>query len=83
MAKLHVKTLSMAKEILRTYGMTISRDTVGSGPTGSGDYRVTFRIGVTPEMTRQRAEDLAYYTPDLNDAVNSALDMYKTYFKTR
>ncbi len=53
--------------------MTISRDTIGSGPTGSGDYRVTFsqRFG----LNKAQRESAAYYTGDLDDALATGLAM--------
>jgi hypothetical protein len=66
-------TLAEARERLRALGLTITRDTAGSGPTGSGEYRVAPRVG--PGVTRERAEDMAYYTADLVDAVATGTKM--------
>jgi hypothetical protein len=52
-------TLQEAKSIARHLGLTLRQ-------VRSGDYRVNFRDG--NEMT-------AYYTNDLEDAVNTAVEM--------
>lgn len=73
-------TFDEVRTALRAVGMVITRDTIGSGPTGCGDYRVSFSLkkGVWPGTTRERAEELAYYTPYLDDAKQSGLEMAKT-----
>ena len=53
-------TFADAKKTLRPLGLTLTKDTIGSGPTGSGEFRVNFRDG---------KEGTAYYTNDLDDAV--------------
>lgn len=55
-------TFDQARRELAALGMTITKDTVGRGPTGSGEYRVNYRGGT---------EDSAYYTPYLDDAVET------------
>lgn len=72
-------TFVEAKDLLRKKGMALTKDTIASGPTGSGEYRVTFKLDrlTWPKMTRERAERLAYYTENLEDALQSGLDMAK------
>ena len=55
-------TLQEAKSIARHLGLTLRK-------VRSGDYRVNFRDG--NEMT-------AYYTDNLEDAVNTAVEMART-----
>jgi len=52
-------TLQEAKSIARHLGLTLRK-------VRSGDYRVNFRDG---------DETTAYYTDNLNDAVNTAVEM--------
>jgi hypothetical protein len=52
-------TLQKAKSIARHLGITLRK-------VRSGDYRVNFRDG---------NETTAYYTGDLEDAVNAAVEM--------
>ena len=52
-------TLQEAKSIARHLGLTLRK-------VRSGDYRVNFRDG---------NETTAYYTNDLEDAVNAAVEM--------
>jgi hypothetical protein len=60
---------------LRAEGISISRDTVGGGPTGSGEYRVAYSLtpGRWPGMTKAKAEVSSYVTDDLDDALRSGL----------
>lgn len=60
--------LADVRTSLRALGMVITCDTTTSGPTGSGEYRVAFAQGRWPGLTKPRAEETAYYTPDLTDA---------------
>ena len=62
-------TLAQARAALAGLGITIKKDTVGSGPTGSGEYRVNYRGG---------DEDSAYYTSYIDDAVQTGQAMAKT-----
>ena len=55
-------TLQEAKSIARHLGLTLRK-------VRSGDYRVNFRDG---------NETTAYYTDNLEDAVNTAVDMVRT-----
>jgi hypothetical protein len=55
-------TLQEAKSIARHLGLTLRR-------VRSGDYRVNFRDG---------NETTAYYTDNLEDAVNTAVEMART-----
>jgi hypothetical protein len=52
-------TLQEAKSIARHLGFTLRK-------VRSGDYRVNFRCGNEPAL---------YYTGDLEDAVNTAIEM--------
>ena len=54
-------TLQQAKSIARHFGLTLRE-------VRSGDYRVNFRDG---------DETTAYYTNDLEDAVNAAVEMVR------
>jgi hypothetical protein len=56
-----VMTLQEAKSIARHLGLTLRK-------VRSGDYRVNFRDG---------SETAAYYTDDLEDAVNVGLEMVR------
>ena len=56
-----VMTLQEAKSIARDLGLTLRK-------VRSGDYRVNFRDG---------SETAAYYTDDLEDAVNVGLEMVR------
>jgi hypothetical protein len=56
-----VMTLQEAKSIARHLGLTLRK-------VRSGDYRVNFRDG---------SETAAYYTDDLEDAVNVGIEMVR------
>jgi hypothetical protein len=56
-------SLKTAKAILKIYGMTITKK-------ATGEFRVTYA-----GMTGKRAEDVAYYSDDLRDAVQTAKAM--------
>lgn len=58
--------IAQARSILRSLGLVLSRDTIGGGPTGSGEFRVNFRGG---------REATAYYTDDLDDAFATGCSM--------
>ena len=60
-------TLQEAKSIARHLGLTLRE-------LRSGDYRVNFRDG---------NETTAYYTDDLEDAVNTAVEMARTRGQSR
>jgi len=66
MMKTRKLTVAKARSILSGLGLVLSRDTVGSGPTGSGEFRVNFRGG---------REATAYYTDDLDDAFATGCSM--------
>lgn len=67
-------TFVHVKAALADRGMIITKDTVGSGPTGSGEYRVTFS-GKKWNMSKEDAESKAYYTNDLDDAQRTGIAM--------
>lgn len=71
-------TFAAVKAELSNRGMTISKDTVGSG-TGSGEYRVTFKLGPWLNMTTKKAEDAAFYASDLDDAFRTGVKMSMDY----
>ncbi len=73
-------TFADVKSALADRGMIITKDTVGSGPTGSGEYRVTFNIkswakGHFGDKPGEMAERRAYYTNDLDDANRTGIAM--------
>lgn len=55
--------LKQAKEVLRPLGLSINRKW--------GEYRVAPLIA--PDMPPKRAEAIAYYTNDLDDAVSTGI----------
>lgn len=57
-------TLKQAKEICGNLGMTLRKT--------DGEYRVTYRVTASDWKTREQAEEYAYYTNDLSDAVATA-----------
>ncbi len=68
-------TLTSVKDALADSGMSITVDTAGSGPTGSGNFTVTYKIAPWRNMTAKKARDLAYETNDLDDAFCTGLSM--------
>lgn len=66
-------TIADARAKLRAVGMTLTRDTVGSGPTGSGEYRVSFNRTAWPTLSKRTIEATSYETPDLEDALRTGL----------